>query len=292
MKPELRVAGTPAGPLEYAAAGNGPVLLAFHGAIGNAESMEWFVRAFAPRFRVIVPSLGDSRDLDRFCAGVEAVLERENATRVTAFGISFGGLLAQGFVRRHPARVERLILMSCGAPRLASALLFGAASFAAGHLPSPVVRWLTSRFLSRRLVHAPGARGGVRRALDVHLRRLAAAATSVRRELVAARFRIAADVHRAADDIRLALDSWTGPILLLIASDDPLFPPRAQRRLSTGFPRVQVHTFARGGHLIPLFHGDEMRRIVTRFAEGVSGSEPASLQAAAGSSRHFQPATP
>jgi pimeloyl-ACP methyl ester carboxylesterase len=81
--------------IEYVAAGRGPVLLAFHGAIGNADSMDWFVRAFASRFRVIVPSLGETYDVDEFCRRVDDVLEQEGVATGIVFGISFGGLLAQ-----------------------------------------------------------------------------------------------------------------------------------------------------------------------------------------------------
>lgn len=261
-----RVARTEHGVIEYVASGRGPALLAFHGAIGNADSMAWFVRAFSSRFQVIVPSLGDTDDVDEFCRRVNAVLHQEQVSHAIVFGISFGGLLAQSFVRRHPERVDRLILMSCGAPRYAAASMFRAASWIARTLPLPAVRWLTSLFLSRRLVHAPDARGAIRRALAAHRRRLESAADGVNRELMVGRFRIAADVHRAERDIRAALEAWRGRILLLMASDDPLFSPRARNRIGEAFPQSQLHTFPHGGHLIPLFNAEEMRQIVIRFA--------------------------
>lgn len=266
MRRQLRAACTEAATIEYIAAGRGPVLLAFHGAIGNADSMDWFIRAFASRFRVIVPSLGQSDDVDDFCQRVNAVLEHEQVAAATVFGISFGGLLAQSFVRRHPHRVERLILMSCGAPRSASARIYGVAAAIARTLPLPAVRWLTSLFLSRRLVHAPAARGSAGRALAAQRRRLGSVAKRIGRDLIVGRFRIAADVHRAEHDIRAAIEAWSGRILLLVASDDPLFPPRARNRMRSVLPTAQVHTFATGGHLIPLFNREEMRRVVIGFA--------------------------
>lgn len=252
--------------LEYVAAGNGPALVAFHGAIGNAESMEWFIRAFSPRFRVIVPSLGQRNDVDDFCRSVADVLDAEGIETATVFGISFGGLIAQSFVRRHPTRVDRLILMSCGIPNPAAAWLFHAAGVVARTLPNRAVQALTSLFLTRRLVRTSGADGSAGRALAAHRRRLESFAGRIGQDIIVARFRIAADVHRAESEICDALATWSGRILLLIANDDPLFSSKTHERIRESLPRAEVYTFAQGGHLIPLFHGDEMRRIVIGFA--------------------------
>jgi pimeloyl-ACP methyl ester carboxylesterase len=173
-------------------------------------------------------------------------------------------------VRRYPHRVDRLILMSCGAPRSAAGAMYSAVSAIVRALPLPILRRLTAMFLSRRLVHAPDARGAALRALTAHRRRLELVGERIGRELMAGRFRMAADVHRAEDDIRSALQEWRGRILLLIARDDPLFSRRSRNRIRAVLPRVEVHTFDKGGHLIPLFNREEMQQVVIRFA-----SEPA-----------------
>lgn len=254
------------GDLQYVARGQGPALLAFHGAIGNAESMDWFVRTFSSHFRVLVPSLGQSDDVLNFCDRVERLLQHEGVESATVFGISFGGLLAQSFVRRHPMRVARLILMSCGIARRSSATLYIFARILARSLPLRALRRIVSLFLSRRLVHTPPTEAAVRRALGAHRQRLAGIAERIDRDLVVARFRVAADVHRAGPDIRRAIEGSEGRTLLLLASDDPLFSARERRRLRLMLPNANIHMFAQGGHLIPLFNADEMRRIVIQFA--------------------------
>src|ERR1700682_38177 len=114
------------GPVEYLVAGQGAPLVAFHGALGNAESMAWFVRAFADDFRVIVPSVGDRWDPATVVRSVECVLDAEGVQNAAVFGISFGGLVAQAFLERRPQRVSRLILMSCPPLRRAASLLYHA----------------------------------------------------------------------------------------------------------------------------------------------------------------------
>jgi pimeloyl-ACP methyl ester carboxylesterase len=253
------------GTLHYLIAGRGPALLAFHGAVGNAESLRWFVTAFAHSFRVIVPSLGEANDVEQFCDDVAAMLDAENVPTAALFGISFGGLLAQAFVARHGARASRLILMSCGATRRTSTIFYALVGCIARALPEPFVRGIVRLFLSRRLVVVRGARASARRAIRAHRRRLEQFSERVRKEMVVARFRIATDIHRADDHIRGAIRVWHGRTLVLVAADDPLFGARERDRLRDTLPGATIHTFRKGGHLIPLMNGEEMRGIITRF---------------------------
>jgi len=48
--------------------------------------------------------------------GLRAILDAEQAGCVTILGASFGGSVAQVFVRRYPERVGELILSNTGVP--------------------------------------------------------------------------------------------------------------------------------------------------------------------------------
>jgi pimeloyl-ACP methyl ester carboxylesterase len=266
MRSEVVVEERRHGDLHYLVAGDGPVLIAFHGALGNAESMRWFVSAFAGQFRVIVPSLGDTSDVDRFCDGVSSILDAENVHTAALFGISFGGLLAQAFVARHGRRVSRLILMSCGVTRRLSTVLYVLAGLAAQALPEAVVRAIVRLVSSRRLIPAHTAHAAVRRAVRAHRRRLEEFSERVQKDLVVSRFRITADIHRGDARVREGMRAWRGETLVLVAADDPLISARARARVRDALPAATIHTFGEGGHLIPLINGEEMHRIITGFA--------------------------
>src|SRR3954467_1503335 len=102
---------------EYETAGRGrEAMLLFHGAVGGAETMRALAEGFADEFRTISPTVADVSTLDEVCDAVSAILDREHVSRAHVFGGSFGGLVAQAFLRRRPAQVETLTLLSTGAP--------------------------------------------------------------------------------------------------------------------------------------------------------------------------------
>lgn len=253
------------GAVDYLAAGDGEPLLAFHGALGNAESMEWFINAFARDFRVIVPSLGDRADPALVTRCVAAVLAAEGIRKASVFGISFGGLVAQLFLEQYPEQVRCLILMSCPPLRDSAAPLYAVAWVLARLLPLSAVKLITRTILTRRLAGARGADAAARRALRAHRRRLHQAGRTVSRETLVARLRLAAMIHGRAARLRRLLGSWNGDVLLMIADDDPLCGARARRRLRAAFPAARIHTFEAGGHVIPLFHAEAMRELIGEF---------------------------
>src|ERR687890_1985408 len=102
---------------EYETAGRGrEAMLLFHGAVGGAETMSALAEGFADGFRTIAPTIADVSTLDEVCDAASAILDREHVGRAVVFGGSFGGLVAQAFLKRRPRQVEHLVLLSTGAP--------------------------------------------------------------------------------------------------------------------------------------------------------------------------------
>src|SRR5919202_347437 len=104
----------------YVTGGRGEqTVLMFHGAVGGAETMRWLAESFADEYRTIAPTVADVRTLDEVCDAVSAILDREHVGRAAVFGGSFGGLVAQAFLKRRPRQVEHLVLLSTGVPNRA-----------------------------------------------------------------------------------------------------------------------------------------------------------------------------
>ena len=92
--------------------------------------------------------------------------------------------------------------------------------------------------------------------------------------MVVCRFTLAARIHEGEASLRRILRAWPGVILLIVADDDPLFDRRSRVRMQQAFPRARLHTFDVGGHVIPLFHGEEVRRLVGDLArESAAGDQ-------------------
>src|SRR3712207_1100966 len=86
---------------EYLTGGRGEqTILMFHGAVGGAETMLRLASAFAGEYRFVAPTVADVRGLDQVCDAASAILDREHVGRAVLFGGSFGGLVAQAFLKR------------------------------------------------------------------------------------------------------------------------------------------------------------------------------------------------
>jgi len=94
-------------------------ILLLHGVNEQAGTWAPVAEPLAARFRVLIPDLaghGDSGPkegpltMEAILGGVEAMVEREGAQRVTIAGNSMGGWVAMLYALKHPGRVARLVL--------------------------------------------------------------------------------------------------------------------------------------------------------------------------------------
>lgn len=260
---------------EYWVAGAGQPVVAFHGAVGGAETMEWFIESFAGRFRVIVPSLGECDDPAEVSSAVAAILDAEKIDRAAVFGISMGGLVAHALIDACPDRIDRVVLISCGGPRWTRAVYYVALQLLASVLPLVLVRGAVHLIFANHLVprgsEAPTA---VRRVLAQQRRRLIAYAREVSREFVRARIRLTAALHWRSRSRDLRHTTWRGRMLLLVAHDDPIVRERELVRIRRMVGDLHIHRFDGGGHLVPLYHAAEMSSVVHSFL--AAGAEPRS----------------
>jgi hypothetical protein len=72
--------------------------------------------ALEPDFRIVAPAYPPLPTMAALVDGLIGIVNAEGLAQVDVLGSSFGGFVAQCFVRRHPSRVGRLILANTGAP--------------------------------------------------------------------------------------------------------------------------------------------------------------------------------
>jgi 2-hydroxy-6-oxonona-2,4-dienedioate hydrolase len=114
-----RIARTPAGPVEYGEAGEGPPVLVVHGAGGGFDQGLEVTRPLAESgFRVIAMSrfgylrtpLPDDASPAAQADAHAALLDALGVSRVAVLGASAGAPSSMQFALRHPGRTERLLL--------------------------------------------------------------------------------------------------------------------------------------------------------------------------------------
>lgn len=127
--------------VRYAEAGDGPVLVLVHDALSSALEWDDVMTALARRFRVVavdLPGHGESEKPapERFAYGFDAfadslvdVVSTLGAARVHVCGRSLGALVALTLAAKHPALVDRLVLVAPGAYRARPSLLSRAGSW-------------------------------------------------------------------------------------------------------------------------------------------------------------------
>ena len=120
------------------------------------ESLFTRIPTFEDRYRIIAPSYASVPTAVQLLDGLAGILDAEGVRAAHVLGPSYGGMVAQCFVRRHPERVKTLILANTLVPP--QNLLWLAKVFLAV-LPLVPVGWL-------RALREAGALAGLLRCAE------------------------------------------------------------------------------------------------------------------------------
>lgn len=221
-----------------------PTLILLHGWTATADLN--FFRCFAPlaeHFRVVAyDQRGHGRGIRsarRFrladCADdVVAVADALGIERFVPVGYSLGGAVAQLTARRHPDRLDGVVLCATAAHfsiELAERMNFlGLTGLAAAArlMPAPARRWMTDRFYLQRKRESWGGW-----AVD---------------EAAKHNWRMMLEAGQALGNYRA--DEWMGsvsvPASVIVMTADTVVPVTRQRRLAELLADVEVFTVAAG----------------------------------------------
>jgi pimeloyl-ACP methyl ester carboxylesterase len=260
----LAVAG---GHWEYQASGTGEeTLLLLPGGLRVGETLFQHSMAFENGYRVIVPTYPPVTTMAQLVDGIAAILEAEQIHKAHVLGISFGGLIAQSFVRRYPGLVDRLILSNTAPPDKVYAnaythklkMLLQALSA----LPFALVLFVYKRWLLKTLA-APSTEREFWRA---YLNELLSFHTTKADLVSEARSMLdyAENYHFTRDDLK----NWRGRILVLESDTDETIGASLREALKALYPQAQVHTFRNAGHTTYLSQREEYVSLVENFLRG------------------------
>lgn len=239
-----------------------PSVVLIHGwAYDSLATWHRLVPLLAGRLRVIAVDLrghGKSDrvrerfDLNDLADDVAAVLDALGAGRVAVVGYSMGGMVAQALARRHPARVERLVLGATAAhpwPHRGPVVLLLVAARALARLdPGALPRFL-HRYLTGRGAIPPEHAAWLWEALldrDVDLHHEAGFAI--------ARF-----------DARPWVGSLRLPVLCLIPARDQLVRPARQRATAELIPGARAVEIEGARHEAIFTHPRQLADAILSF---------------------------
>jgi pimeloyl-ACP methyl ester carboxylesterase len=243
----------------YRVAGSGPQgLLLLPGAVGDGDAYFTLAPLLSVSHTLIAIAYPPVTSLTALLDGLRIVLDREGVGSTDLLGGSFGGMVAQAFLRRFPERTRRVVLSATGPARVSRAAANEKWSRMVGRLPLAVTRGLLRAIVRVSLRAVTVDRRFWR---DFYFRAIAELS---RPELIA-RYRLSADIDRHGPPSLAGLQEWAGETLILEGGADQIAHGTARDSLRVIFPGAQVHTFAGAGHAISAQRADEWSATIAAF---------------------------
>lgn len=258
---------------EYIICGRGEqTLLLLPGALSIGESTFPIISAFENKYRIIAPSYALSLTMTGLCEGIAHILEAESVNQAHVFGGSYGGLVAQYFVRLYPDKACSLVLSHTFlmSPKLGLPLRIMSKLFPV--LPQslfvPLLKLRLNKMLLATLSRVKHPEYEFWRAYlneaiaSDHLKEVAVHQNKCLLEL-------AQQPQFTADDLK----KWQGKILIIDSDDDPAIGEKDRALLRQTYPQGQIHTFSDAGHASSILKREEVFSVIRNFLNEVSPVE-------------------
>jgi pimeloyl-ACP methyl ester carboxylesterase len=261
-----QVVETGRGPVEYAAAGEGPAVLVLHGGGGGYDQgaifswPEWGLRFIVPsRPGYLRTPLWVGRTFEEQADALAAMLNVLEIDQVAVVGMSAGGPPAIHFALRHPERCRALVLLSAvngPIPDFPFSI-----QFVERAMPSDFVTWL--------LLKTPLVKVLTGRMLDIgdDLEKRA-----LLQRVLDSTFPVSLRLAGAANDLRqmaalppLPLERIVVPALVIHGDSDALVPFAQGQRAAETIPGARFLALAGGDHLAFITHLEQARPALRDF---------------------------
>lgn len=247
--------------IHYLDAGSGSAVVLLHGLGGNSANWAFNTPIFAQKHRVIVPDqigFGSSDKpfinyrLGTYVDFLDKFLEGLKVERATLVGNSMGGWIAAAYALKHPAKVERLVLVD--AAGFAPPKEFDLAALS-GLNPSTRegMKQLAGLVFFNPLMKTDAA-------VDMLLaQRLSAGDGYTIQSLVES-------IHRGEDMLDGRLGAIKQPVLIVWGRNDGLTPlAREGERFKKEIPHAQLLVFDDCGHVPQVEKAAEFNAAVLKF---------------------------
>jgi pimeloyl-ACP methyl ester carboxylesterase len=250
----------------YRVAGSGSQgLLLLPGAVGDGEAYFTLAPLLSTTHTLIAIAYPPVVSLTALLDGLRYILDRERLDSTDMVGGSFGGLIAQAFLRRFPQRTRRVVLSATGPAKAERAASNERFARVMARLPFGVTRMLLRAIVRVSLKPVTADRAFWR---AFYFQAIAV----LSREEFAARYALSADVDRHGPLSPAGLQEWIGasaasrPSVLILQGDaDRIARGEARDSLRALFPNAAVRTFPGAGHAISAECRDQWAAEIAAF---------------------------
>jgi pimeloyl-ACP methyl ester carboxylesterase len=211
------------------------------GGLRRADAAYRSIPLLEDQFRIIAPDYPPTLDMLEMADGLSGMLEVEGVQQAHILAGSFGGMVAQVFMREYPEQVAKVILSTTTAPDASQAARYTEIMSFLQMSDQALVREMAQPQMFA-MIAPPEAelqfwRAYVRELFEYRLGK----------EDLLSLYRCMIDFMRmqfTPSDFA----AWGERILLIDSADDATFGATEQRRLQALYPAAKVHTFSQAGH--------------------------------------------
>jgi pimeloyl-ACP methyl ester carboxylesterase len=217
---------------------------------------------FAENYRVISPDYPPIRDISTLFDGMITLLDELGIGQFSLMGGSYGGWMAQSFVRACPERVCKLVLTAIGPPNAENSRQIAKMLSWLRLMPTFVLKILTNYSFSRldtNLIEEYPEMALlwalVKEVMDTRVKR---------EDIFALLYRLIDQTENCSftpDDLK----DWGGSILIVCGTEDPSTPADKREALQKLYPQAQMEVFEGGAHGIALTHQKEYFAVIDEF---------------------------
>jgi pimeloyl-ACP methyl ester carboxylesterase len=240
----------------------GDTVLLLSGALAIPDISWLTIAHLAQEHRVIAPVYPAVKTMAELTDGIAEILHQEEIKQAHVLGGSYGGFVAQVFVRRHPDATRSLVLSHTFPPDPSNLKPIKKMAGWMPLLPEGVLRWVMGKRL-RALLPVKTAETSLFHAMFEELLydRLTKAD-------------ILSTVERTVDYYARPytpqdLAGWPGKVLLVMADDDPGTPESVRAAMKALYPGAQLHVFHGTGHSTSVLKEKEYQSVIDQFLKDV-----------------------
>ena len=246
---------------KYIKCGTGKdVVVMLPGSVRSAEVWAKLISYLEPGYRIISPTYPSIESMKEGAEGIRGILDKEKARRIILMGSSFGGWLAQVFVRKYPGMVKKLILSNTSTPEsVMSRPLLEYTRFSLPRYPEKILKLIYKRSYLKILSEVGEDEKQFWKALITELLFY----YTTKKEIITM-FSTIRDFARnysfSIDDLK----RWRGKVLIIESSDD-IHKDDSKDRLKSLYPRAKIKTLKDAGHTAGYTAPPEYVREVKNF---------------------------
>lgn len=238
--------------------GEGPSrLVVLPGIVGSGDALAALAEALVSTHQTAFVTYPRVEGLTALLAWLETLRAHLGGGAVSVYGGSFGGLVAQAWLRQAPAAIGDLVVSGVGPPDAARAARNQRLLPWFARVPMPA--WRTVLGLAIRLSTSRTPDRDLWRAVYGH------DVAQLAWPDLGWRYRVSIDVDHAGAPDESELRAWHGRMLVLEGTRDRVARGAQRAALRAVYPRATFHVFEGAGHGMALEQPDAWLRVVEAF---------------------------